>query len=345
LSLAYPPAERGRAIGLFTAFMGLALICGPLLGGALTQGFSWHAIFWINVPIGLIAIPLILARIEESRAESVAFDIGGLALATAGAFGLVFGLIRSGPMGWSDTIVVASLGAGVALVAAFVVWSGRAREPMIPLRLFASRAFASGNATNVLHNAAMYGTLFFLPQFLQTAHHETPFGAGLRLLPWTATLFVFSPFAGALVEQFGERALIVAGLALQGIGTAWLASVATPDVPYALLILPLVLAGGGASVAIPSVQRLILNSVARPDVGKASGTFSMLRYLGGIFGVAVLVTVFDRTGGLASPQAFNAGFVPAMWAAAAFSVAGAVVAFAAGDRSPARTAQALPANS
>lgn len=328
LTLAYPPAERGRAIGLFTGFTGLALICGPLLGGAITQAFSWHAIFWINVPLGLIAIPLILARIDESRADSTAFDIGGLVLATSGAFGLVFGLVRSGPYGWTDPIVVASLAAGLAFVMAFILWERHAREPMIPLRLFSSRAFASGNATSVLLNAAVYGKLFFVPQFMQTALHETPFGAGLRLLPWTATLFVLSPVAGALVDRFGERSLIVAGLVIQGCGTAWLASIATSSVPYPHLIAPLILAGAGVSMAMPSSQRLILNAAARADVGKASGTFTMLRYLGGIFGVAVLVTVFDRTGGLTSPQAFSAGFTPAMWAAAAFAFAGAVVAFA-----------------
>jgi EmrB/QacA subfamily drug resistance transporter len=344
LSLAYPPAERGRAIGLFTAFTGLALICGPLLGGAITQVFSWHAIFWINVPLGLIAIPLILTHIEESRADATAFDAGGLALATSGAFGLVFGLVRSGPAGWGDPIVIASLGAGIVLVAAFVAWEGRAREPMIPLRLFSSRAFAAGNATSVLLNAAVYGMLFFVPQFLQTALHETPFGAGLRLLPWTATLFVFSPLAGALVDRVGERSLIVAGLVIQGCGTAWLAAIATPNVPYPHLIAPLILAGTGVSMAIPSSQRLILNAVARTDVGKASGTFTMLRYLGGIFGVAVLVTVFDRTGGLSSPQAFSAGFGPAMWAAAAFALGGAVVAFAATEPAAAVEGATLRAN-
>jgi len=190
---------------------------------------------------------------------------------------------------------------------------------MIPLRLFASRAFAMGNATNVLFNASMYGTLFFLPQFLQTALHESPFGAGLRLLPWTATLFVFAPLAGTIVDRVGERPLIVTGLVLQGCGMAWLAAVAGAGVPYTHLVTPLILAGAGVSIAMPSSQRMILNAVARPDVGKASGTFTMLRYLGGIFGVAVLVTVFDRTGGLTSSQAFSAGFGPAMWGAAAIS--------------------------
>jgi len=319
LSVAYPPAERGRAIGFFTAFTGLALICGPVLGGAITQGISWHAIFWINVPLGLIAIPLILARVEESRAEAAGFDVGGLLLATAGAFGIVWGLVRAGSDGWTSPIVLGALVAGAVFVAAFIAWEDHVQEPMIPLRLFASRAFAMGNATSVLFNASMYGTLFFLPQFLQSTLHESPFGAGLRILPWTATLFVFAPLAGAIVDRVGERPLIVTGLILQGCGMAWLAAVAAVDVQYAHLVLPLILAGAGVSIAMPSSQRMILNSVARPDVGKASGTFTMLRYLGAIFGVAVLVTVFDRTGGLTSPQAFSAGFGPAMWGAAAFS--------------------------
>ena len=215
LSMVFPPAERGRAIGFFTSFVGLALICGPLLGGAITQCISWHAIFWINVPLGLIVIPLILARIDESNAASAGFDLGGLVLATAGAFGLVWGLIRAGTYGWADAAVVTALGGGVIFAIAFVAWEDRATDPMIPLRLFSSRAFAVGNATNVLFNAAVYGMLFFVPQFLQTAQHESPFGVGLRLLPWTATLFVFGPLAGALVDRFGERTLIITGIELQ----------------------------------------------------------------------------------------------------------------------------------
>jgi EmrB/QacA subfamily drug resistance transporter len=333
LSMAYPPAERGRAIGGFMALTGLALICGPVLGGTITQGISWHAIFWLNVPLGLIAIPLILARLDESTTESAAFDIGGLALATAGAFGFVWGLIRAGGTGWSDPGVVAALGLGIVLVAAFVVWEGRVREPMIPPRLFASRTFAMGNATNVLFNAAMYGTLFFLPQFFQTAQLDSPLGAGLRILPWTATLFVFAPIAGALVDRIGDRPLIVTGLLLEGCGAAWLAAIATPEVPYTHLVVPLILAGIGLSLAIPSTQRMVLNAVARPDVGKASGAFMMLKYLGGIFGIALLVAVFDRTGGLTSPQTFAAGFGPALWVAAAFSFVGAATGLAATEPS------------
>jgi EmrB/QacA subfamily drug resistance transporter len=334
LSMAYPPAERGRAMGMFNAFCGLALICGPLLGGAITQGISWHAIFWINVPLGLIAIPLILRYIEESSTEGTRFDLGGLILASCGAFGLVFGMVRAGTTSWGDPVVLAALGGGCAFAIAFVAWESRAREPMIPLRLFNSRAFALGNLTSMLFNAAVYGSLFFLPQFLQTVQHVSPFGAGLRLLPWMATLFVFSPFSGALVDRIGERRLIVAGLLCQAAGTAWLAAHITTDVPYLVFIVPLVVVGAGVSLVMPATQRMIMNAVARPDVGKASGTFAMARYLGGIFGIAVLVTVFDRTGGLASPGAFTAGFVPAMWAAAAFALAGALTALAATEPRP-----------
>ena len=303
LSMAYPPAERGRAMGLFNAFCGLALICGPLLGGAITQGISWHAIFWINVPLGLVAIPLILRYIEESSTAGTHFDLGGLVLASCGAFGLVFGMVRAGTTSWNDPVVWAAFAGGCA--------------------------FALGNLTSMLFNAAVYGSLFFLPQFLQTVQHANPFGAGLRLLPWMATLFVFSPFSGALVDRIGERRLIVAGLVCQAAGTAWLAAHTTASLPYIAFIAPLVVVGAGVSLVMPATQRMIMNAVARPDVGKASGTFAMARYLGGILGIAALVTVFDRTGGLASPAEFTAGFVAALWAAATFALVGAVTALAA----------------
>jgi MFS family permease len=199
---------------------------------------------------------------------------------------------------------------------------------MIPLRLFASREFSAGNAASFFLSAAVYGTLFFLPQFLQVAQHDDAFGAGLRILPWTATLFVFAPIAGAVIDRVGERPVIVVGLAAQAAGNVWLAAIATPGVPYEQLVAPLILAGAGVSLAMPATQRIILNSAPRADMGKASGTFTMVRYLGGMFGVALLATVFTHSGGFASAQAFGAGFTPVMWGAAAFSLLATCAAWA-----------------
>ena len=324
LSVAFQREERGRALGLFSGLTGFALVSGPVVGGAIAEGIAWQWIFWLNVPIGMITIPLVLSRIPENAGPRAGLDIPGLALVTGAALGTVWGLARGNQAGWSSPQVAGGLAAGVLLAAAFVAWELRAREPMVPMRLFRSRAFSSGNAAGFLYTASVIGTLFFLAQFLQTAQGHGPLGAGLRLLPWTATLFVVAPIAGALVNKIGERPLIVVGLLLQAAGMAWIARIAAPDLVYAALAVPLIVAGAGVSMAMPAAQNAVLSSVAGPEIGKASGTFNMLRFLGGAFGIAILGAVFARTGSFGSPNAFSAGFASAVSVSAAFSLLGAV---------------------
>jgi EmrB/QacA subfamily drug resistance transporter len=347
LGATFQQEERGKALGIFSGVTGLALITGPVVGGAVAEGIAWQWIFWLNVPIGLIAIPLALRRIPESFGPRTALDISGLMLVTGAAIGLVWGLMRGNSAGWGSIEVVAALALGCLLAVAFVAWELRAGSPMVPMRFFRSRAFSSGIAASFLFYAAMYGTLFFLPQFLQTAQGNGPLGAGLRLLPWTATTFVVAPVAGGLVNRIGERKLIVVGLLLQAVGMAWVGLIAAPDLAYAKLVAPLILAGAGVTMAMPPAQSAVLGSVAGAEIGKASGIFNMARFLGGAFGVAILAAVFAGTGSLGSTQAFSAGFASAIGAAAALSLAAAIVSM----RLPARreataveaTAQAGPA--
>ncbi len=324
LSTAFPPERRGRALGIFTSVAGLALLVGPVVGGAIAQGLAWQWIFWLNVPIGLIVIPLVLGRIQESFGPRTVLDIAGLVLITGAIFGLVWGLVRGNSAGWGSLEVVASLVAGVGLAVAFVVWELRARVPMVPMRFFRSRAFSAGNTANFLLLAAIFGTLFFLAQFLQTAQGYGPLTAGLHLLPWTACLFVVAPISGSLVNRVGERPLIVGGLLLQAIGLAWIGLIARPDLAYAGFVVPLIIAGIGGSLAMPAAQNAVVSAVAPNEIGKASGTFSMLRQLGGAFGVAILAAVFASIGGFRSAQAFSNGFSPAMSVAAALSLMGAI---------------------
>ncbi len=239
------------------------------------------------------------------------------------ALGIVWGLVRGNSVGWGSVEVVASLAAGVLLAVVFVAWERRAPEPMLPMRLFGSRAFSSGNAAIFFLFAALSGAVFFMAQFLQTAQHQGPLDAGLRLLPWTATLFVVAPIAGAQIARVGERWLAAVGLALQAAGMGWIALIASPDVAYVHLVPPLVIAGAGVSMAIPAFQNAVLNSVPPAAIGQASGTFNTMRQLGGVFGIAGLVAVFAGAGGYASPQLFSDGFVVAMGAAAGLSLAGA----------------------
>src|SRR6266516_4663109 len=324
LSAAFPPERRGRALGIFGSVTGLALLAGPVVGGAVAQGLAWQWIFWLNVPIGLLVIALVLSRIPESFGARVDLDMGGLVLVTGAALGVVWGLVRGNSAGWSSFEVVAPLAAGAGLSVAFVVWELRARAPMVPMRFFRSRAFSVGIIVSFLLFASIFGTLFFLAQFLQTAQGYGPLAAGLRLLPWTATLFVVAPLSGALINRVGERSLIVLGLLLQAAGMAWIGLIAKPDLPYAELVAPLIIAGCGASMAIPTTQNAVVSAVAANEIGKASGTFNMLRQLGGAFGVAILAAVFAGVGSFGSAQAFSDGFAPAIGVSAALSLVGAI---------------------
>jgi EmrB/QacA subfamily drug resistance transporter len=324
VSVAFPAEQRGRALGIFSGVTGLSNIVGPLVGGAIAQGLAWQWIFWINVPIGLLVIVLTISRMQESFGPRRTLDFGGLLLVTGAALGLVWGLVRGNGAGWGSFEVVATLTAGVVLGIAFIAWERHARVPMVPMHFFRSRAFSAGNTAQFLLSAAVFGTVFFMAQFLQTAQGYGPLGAGLRMLPWTATLFVTAPIAGALVNRVGERPLIAGGLFLQAVGMAWIALIATPDRSYLEFIAPMIVAGFGVSMAIPSTQNAIIGAVAAGDIGKASGTFSMVRQLGGAFGVAILAAIFAEVGGLTTARAFSNGFVAAMVVSAALSLLGAM---------------------
>ena len=324
LSGAFPRDERAWALGIFSGVTGFALIAGPAAGGALTQGFGWQWIFWINVPIGVVALMMISTQLLESFGPKARLDVAGLALIAAAAFSLVWALLRGNGAGWTSTETLAALVCGLVLTGAFIGWELRTREPMVPMRLFRTQAFSSGISASFLFYAAMYGVLFLLPQLLQNALGNTPLGAGLRLLPWTATLFVTAPVAGSLVNKAGERALVTTGLLMQAVGLGWIAYVVAPNVAYAAFVAPLILAGVGVSMAMPAVQNAVLSSVAVVEMGKASGIFNMGRFFGGVFGVALLVATFSAHGAANSPAQFTGGFGAAMTVAALLSLGGAI---------------------
>ena len=328
LSAAFPPERRGAAIGMFSAITGLAVASGPLVGGAVVEGISWEWIFWVNVPIGLLAIPLVLTRLRESHGPDARLDLTGLVLVSGGALGLVWGLVRGNQAGWGSAEVLAALVAGGLLAAAFVAWERRAPAPMVPPGLFRRRAFSAGNAAMFFVFAALFTAVFFYAQLLQVGLGYGPLGAGLRLMPWTATFLTVAPVAGALADRIGERPLLVAGLALQGAGMAWLALIAGPGLTYGQILAPFIVAGIGVSMAIPAAQNAVVGAVATDAIGKAAGVNSMMRELGGVFGIAVAVAVFAAAGSYASPAAFTDGFTPAILVAAGLSVAGAVAGLA-----------------
>jgi EmrB/QacA subfamily drug resistance transporter len=332
ISAAFPAEKRGAAIGLWGGIAGLAVAAGPVVGGAVVDGINWHWIFWLNVPIGLALVPLGLARLTESFGPRPQLDLVGLPLAAAGMFGLTWGLVRATTVGWGSPEVVAAFAAGAALVAAFLAWERRARSPMLPLALFRHRGFSASNAVSFFMYAGLFGTLFLMAQFLQSALGYSPLQAGVRLLPWTATPMVIAPLAGGLADRYGNRPFMVVGMVMQAVGLGWVALIASPDVGYLQLGIALTVAGVGTSLCFPTVANCVMGSVPPQEAGVASGTNSSLRELGGVFGVAVLAAVFTRHGVYGSPQTFVDGFRPALLVGAALTGVGIVAALLAPGR-------------
>jgi EmrB/QacA subfamily drug resistance transporter len=343
LSSAFPAEKRGAAIGMFSAVTGLAVASGPLVGGAVAQGLNWHWIFWVNVPIALVAIPLAMTKMKESPGQDTSLDLRGLVLITGGALGVVWALVRGNQVGWASAQTIAAALAGVGLLAGFVTWERRAGEPMLPIEFFRSRSFSAGNAAIFFTFASLSAAVFFFAQLLQVAQGYGPLGAGLRLLPWTATFITVAPIAGALSDRIGERPLMVAGLLLQAVGMAWLALIAQPELAYSHMLAPFVVAGVGVSMAIPSAQNSVVGAVGDAAIGKAAGANSMMRELGGVFGIAVTVALFAAAGSYVSPASFVDGFGPAIGIAAVLSLVGALAGLALPGRQPTVRPSAAPA--
>ena len=326
LSDAFPAEKRGVALGIWGAIGGVAIASGPLVGGAVIEGISWQWIFWLNVPVGLILAPLAVARLRETHGPDKALDLPGLGLASAGLLGIVWGLVNGNGDGWTSTSIVASLAAGAAFLIAFVVWELRTDQPMLPMRFFRSRAFSAANGASLAMSFGMFGSVFLLIQFFQTAQGYSPLEAGLRVLPWTAMPMIAAPVAGALSDRIGARPILAVGLGLQAIGLAWIAAVSSADIGYGSLVGPFIVSGIGMGMFFAPMANVILGAVRPSDEGKASGANSAVREVGGVFGVAVLASVFSRYGGYESPAIFNEGLVVATWVGAVVVAGGALAA-------------------
>jgi len=245
--------------------------------GAVAESLDWHWIFWLNVPIGLALIPVALLGMAESHGPRGRLDPLGLGLVSAGVLGVVWGLVRGDAAGWGSAEVTGALAAGAVLLGLFLGWEWRAPAPMVPLGFFRARAFSAGNAAIFLAVASLFCAVFFLAQYMQVALGSGPLEAGLRLLPWTGTLFVVAPAAGALVDRFGERPFLVAGTLLHAGGMAWLAFLAERGAAYAAMVAPLIVAGVGISMCFPSAQNSVVSAVPPEAIGTAAGVNSDAR--------------------------------------------------------------------
>jgi EmrB/QacA subfamily drug resistance transporter len=343
LSAAVPAEKRGLALGAWGGIGGLAVALGPLVGGAVVSGISWHWIFWLNVPIGLVLAPLAFLRLNESHGPAGKLDLPGLALVSTGLFGIVWALVRGNGVGWGSPEIVGAFVAGAILTTLFVLWELRADAPMLPMRFFRDRVFALTNVASLFMFFGMFGSIFLLAQFFQTVQGYSPFGAGLRILPWTAMPIFIAPIAGAMSDRIGGHRIMGVGLSLQAIGLAWIAAVSSPTSPYSAVVIPFMLSGIGMALFFAPVANVVLSAVRPEEEGQASGANNAIRELGGVFGVAVLASVFAHYGSYSNGASFAHGMSISVYVGAVVVALGALASFAIPTRKREATAE-LPAS-
>lgn len=314
---------RPLAIGIWGGITGLGVATGPLVGGAVVEGWSWEAIFWINVPVGIIALPLALFALPNTYGEKMRADVVGVLLAGLGVLGLVYGIVSGNDKGWDSLEVTASLVAGALLIATFIVWESRVSAPLLPLRLFRDRSFSIANVIGLTFSFGVFGSIFILIQFLQVVQGYSPLGAGVATMPWTMAPMVVAPLAGLIAPRVGTRLLIIIGLSLQSFGVLWLAAFMSADVAYTVILPAFIAAGIGMGLVFAPISTAVLATMRGDDHAKASGTNSTVREVGVALGIAVLTAVFVGAGGALTPDQYVDAARPAV------AVGGVVLAFSA----------------
>jgi EmrB/QacA subfamily drug resistance transporter len=317
---------RPAAIGIWGGISGLGVALGPLIGGAVVEGWNWQAIFWLNVPVGIVAVPLVLLALPNSFGARVRADVIGLLLAGPGVFGIVYGIVRGNDAGWDSFEVIGALAGGAILIAAFIIREHFASAPLLPLRLFRDRSFSMANIVGVTFSFGIFGSIFILIQFLQVVQGHTPLEAGLMTMPWTIAPMIIAPLTGLVVPRVGTRLPIVVGLALEAIAVFWIAAIMSATTPYADMVLPFAIAGIGMGLVFAPISNATLAHMKPADQAKASGTNSTLREIGVALGVAVLTAVFTGAGGTLTPTGYVDAAIPAVMVGAGVLGLSAIIA-------------------
>jgi EmrB/QacA subfamily drug resistance transporter len=326
LAGAVPLARRPLAIGIWGGVAGLGVATGPLIGGAVLEGWAWQAIFWINVPVGVVSVALALLALPNSFGARLRADVLGLVLSGLGLLGVVYGIVRGNEAGWSSFEVLGSLIAGGILLAAFVAWEARSSAPLLPLRLFRDRSFTVANLAGFGFSFGAFGSIFILIQFLQVVQGSTPLEAALQTSPWTLAPMVVAPLAGFFAGRVGTRNLIVTGLLALSGALFWLTTLLEPGIEYSAYVAPFILAGIGMGLVFAPSSTAVLATMVPDDHAKASGTNSMLREVGVALGIAVSTAVFTGAGGGLTPADYTMGAQPAVVVGAAVLLVSALVA-------------------
>lgn len=323
LTHALPESERGKALGIWSGVGGLALIIGPALGGVIVAILTWQWIFWINVPIGLLTIYFAQRVLPESKGKNDKLSLIDFILITISSAGIIWSLSEIN----SNAIKYIPIGVGLVSILLGILFINRQKHsitPMIPLDLFQSKIFTNGNIATFLLYASMFGIVFFLPQFFIAVQQVNPLTAGLQLLPWTGTLVIVAPFAGSAVDKYGEKIIATLGLLFQGVGYLLIALILNITDSYLAMVLPLIIAGMGLSMAGPALQKCVLSSVKPIYIGKASGIYNVFRLLGGAVGTTFSVIIFYVYGDISSITTFADGFYAVILCAGVISLLGIV---------------------
>lgn len=331
------PERRPLAIGIWGGISGLGVAVGPLVGGAVMEGWNWQAIFWLNVPVALVAIPLALWALNNDFGVRARIDLVGAALAGLGVLALVHAIVRGNDDGWGSTTVVAELAGGTLLLLAFVWWQTRAGAPLVPLRLFRDRSFSVTNLVGFAFSFGTFGAVFILIQYMQVVQGSTPLEAAVQTTPWTLAPMFVAPLAGFVAPRVGTRALMVAGLGLQAAALLWISLMMSTDLDYARLVAPFIMAGVGMGLVFAPSATALLATLGAVDHAKASGVNSTVREIGLALGTAVMTAVFVGAGGELVPDLYVDAARPAVLVGAAVLFAAMIAAlWLPAGRAPAR---------
>ncbi|HZG58374.1 MFS transporter [Paenibacillus sp.] len=317
---AFPERLRAAVLGIWSGISGLGLSVGPLVGGLIVEGAPWQWIFWVNVPVGVLAILFGLRWLPESHGERRPADPAGVALLAAGLFGLIYGLQHGNVDGWLSAKVLGLLLGGAALLVVFYGWERRRRQPFVRFELFRRPSYAAYVLTGFWMNAGIFGTIFLLTLFLQQAQGYSALEAGVRTMAWTGSTMLAAPLAGLAIGRLGNKGVLSVGLTLQTAAVAgfgWLIAANGVDFPFAYQAPLMVLAGAGMGFSFTPLAHGVLSAVPHGAAGEASGISNATRELGGVFGIAIGALLFQSGSAIRSAADFGAHAVPALYVCAA----------------------------
>ena len=308
---------RPMAIGIWGGVSGLGVAVGPVVGGAIVQGISWEAIFWVNVPIAVLAVALLRVAVPESRGAFTRLDLVGTGLLGGAVFLATWGIVHGNDDGWASPGVLTLLMSAALLLLAYLPWAARRRDAVLPLRLFRSRSFSAANVLGLFFALGMFGAVFLLSQYLQIVQGYSPLEAGIRTLPWTAAPMAIAPLAGFLAPRVGVRTLLISGHTLQTTALAWFAVITEAGLDYGAFVPPLVLAGIGMGLTFAPASTAVLHGLPDEDFAVASSANATIREFGVTLGVATLSAVFLGAGGQLTPVGYDGAVGPALLTGAA----------------------------